>query len=58
MKPDDVPTQMQKITKALDEIYRDIEEVSREQRLRPIIENLNKTNTKKTKASRKKKVTK
>ncbi len=58
IKPDDMPMQMQKVTKSLDEIHKDIEGISRDQRLKPIIEELNKTNIKKHKTSHKKKVTK
>lgn len=58
IKPEDLPEQMQQVIKSLDKIHRDIGTISRDIRLKPIIENLHKTNTKKTKASRKKKATK
>ena len=58
IKPNDLPEQMEKVTKSLESIHKDIEEINRDRRLKPIIENMHKAEVKKTKTSRKKKVTK
>ena len=56
IKPKDLPEQMQQVTKSLNEIHRDIEGISRDIRLKPIMEDLDKINIKKTNTSRKKQV--
>jgi hypothetical protein len=58
IKPDDLPEQMEKVAKSLYSIHKDIEEINRDRRLKPIIENMHKAEVKKTNTSRKKKATK
>ena len=58
IKSEDIPSQLQKVTKSLDEIHKDIEKISRDIHSQQNAEKLKQINNKKPKTSRKKKATK